>query len=82
QHVIAHVNVQHDCPTRGCAPTALVHVRQEREETKTAHRRVAHTDNLHFIVNTASLHNYTHLKDVIPADLHAPLPAIDDVECV
>ncbi|KAJ6563201.1 hypothetical protein B0H10DRAFT_1657198, partial [Mycena sp. CBHHK59/15] len=52
------VNLQHDCYHGKCGPHSSVPVQQEREATTITRARIKHTDDVRFIVNTASLHNY------------------------
>ncbi|KAJ7118420.1 hypothetical protein C8R43DRAFT_1099217 [Mycena crocata] len=41
----------------------------EREKTSITRPRIKHTDDIHFIVNTASLHNYQQILSAIPTSL-------------
>ncbi|KAJ6626754.1 hypothetical protein B0H10DRAFT_2161530 [Mycena sp. CBHHK59/15] len=63
------VNLQHDCSFGKCGANGSVYVRQEREMTWITRTRIAHTNDSHFIVNTASLHNYREISLAIPRSL-------------
>lgn len=51
------VNLQHDCYSQSCS-LAQIPVRQEREVTQHTRSSVAHSDTIHYILNTHSLHNH------------------------
>ncbi|KAJ7674196.1 hypothetical protein B0H17DRAFT_844481, partial [Mycena rosella] len=65
------VNLQHDCSSGKCGAHDTAPVMQEREMTRITRPRIWHTNNLRFIVNTSSLHNYRQISKAIPASLEA-----------
>ncbi|KAF8868695.1 hypothetical protein BD779DRAFT_1459482 [Infundibulicybe gibba] len=75
--ILCAVNVQHDCLNGKCNGIKTVPVTQERLEAKKTQRTVVHSDLNAFILNTHSLHNYKHIRAVIPPHL-APEPLAED----
>lgn len=66
---MSSVNLQHDCHRGQCDTSGTQILHQEREAT-TRHRNIVkHADNIHFIVNTHSLHNYRYIARAIPLHL-------------
>lgn len=67
--IICATNVQHDCSRGRCMLDKPKHLYQERE--KTSHQRmiVSHSDDLFYILNTQSLHNYQIRSSLIPHHL-------------
>ncbi|KAJ7476792.1 hypothetical protein FB451DRAFT_1461207 [Mycena latifolia] len=74
------VNLQHDCHFGKCAPhnSVSVSILQEREATKTTRARIRHSDDDHFIVNTASLHNYHQISSAIPSSIAVHSFTVED----
>ncbi|KAF7983983.1 hypothetical protein HWV62_17448 [Athelia sp. TMB] len=67
--IICAVNLQHDCSRGRCAAAKTKDVYQEREKTTQQKLQIAHSDNVHYILNTQSLHNYRALSELIPYHL-------------
>ncbi|KAJ7622706.1 hypothetical protein B0H17DRAFT_1151594 [Mycena rosella] len=87
QHVVvlpedieSAVNLQHDCHSGKCGPHSSVSVSilQEREATSITRARIRHSDDDHFIVNTASLHNYRQISSAIPTSIGTHSFSVDD----
>ncbi|KAI0703118.1 hypothetical protein C8Q76DRAFT_585447, partial [Earliella scabrosa] len=68
-NVLCVVNVQHDCSSAGCADTATVAVRQEREVSAATREIIQHSMTNMYILNTHSIHNYKDINDAIPPQL-------------
>ncbi|KAJ7193158.1 hypothetical protein GGX14DRAFT_537656 [Mycena pura] len=71
-------SAQHDCRLANCQPTGSRAVIQEREITSQTISLLAHTDDDHFIVNMAALHNSTLLRRALPRALTVPRPLYTD----
>jgi hypothetical protein len=69
QDIISAVNLQHDCHRGACGTTGTQALYEEREITTLSRTVVAHTDSEHYIVNTASLHNYAQIASALPSHL-------------
>ncbi|KAJ7729682.1 hypothetical protein DFH07DRAFT_994762, partial [Mycena maculata] len=54
-------SVQHDCRKGNCQPTIIQKEFQEREETDRNVSLIQHSDDDHFIINMAGLHNFVKL---------------------
>ncbi|KAF7982629.1 hypothetical protein HWV62_27053 [Athelia sp. TMB] len=67
--IICAVNLQHDCSRGQCATAKTKDVYQEREKTTQQKLQIAHSDNIHYILNTQSLHNYRALFELVPHHL-------------
>ncbi|KAJ7230002.1 hypothetical protein GGX14DRAFT_344444 [Mycena pura] len=59
-------SVQHDCRKGKCLPAVVGKQRQEREETDLDRKLITHSDDDHFIINMAGLHNFDRLCRVLP----------------
>ena len=69
QDVVCTVNVQHDCIASGCNKTHDIPVVQERVQTSKTRSIARHEASRHFVLNVHSLHNYQHIKAVVPPHL-------------
>ncbi len=78
QKILFIVNVQHNCIESGCSDSDTREVFQERMKTKMTERVIKHTDNGKFILNMHALHNAAHIRKVLPRNLTAPKPYIQD----
>ncbi|KAJ7796420.1 hypothetical protein B0H14DRAFT_2390719, partial [Mycena olivaceomarginata] len=74
QAVMFNFSAAHDCRLVQCAPTALRHVMQERQETSRTIQLLEHGDDEHFVINMAGLHNATLLRRNLPVALTVPRP--------
>ncbi|KAJ7827162.1 hypothetical protein B0H14DRAFT_3721679 [Mycena olivaceomarginata] len=74
QAVMFNFSAAHDCHLVQCAPTALRHVMQERQETSRTIQLLEHGDDEHFVINMAGLHNATLLRRNLPVALTVPRP--------
>ncbi|KAJ7494096.1 hypothetical protein FB451DRAFT_1011998, partial [Mycena latifolia] len=63
------VNLQHDCHSGKCGPHDSAAILQEREATTITRVRIKHADDIRFVVNMASLHNYRQIRAAVPASL-------------
>ncbi|KAL6301131.1 hypothetical protein BKA93DRAFT_701737, partial [Sparassis latifolia] len=72
------LNVQHDCCTCTCQPTASRPILQEREVTGRVTRTIFHNEDSRFIINTHALHNSHLLRRCLPCALTAPRPLIEN----
>ncbi|KAF7362700.1 hypothetical protein MVEN_00619300 [Mycena venus] len=78
--IMFNFSVAHDCRLVKCAPTALRHVIQERQETSQTMQLLEHGDDDHFVINMAGLHNTTLLRRSLPVALTVPRPLYLDRE--
>ncbi|KAF7344774.1 hypothetical protein MVEN_01638400 [Mycena venus] len=78
--IMFNFSVAHDCRLVKCAPTALRHVIQERQETSQTMQLLEHGDDDHFVINMAGLHNTTLLRCSLPVTLTVPRPLYLDRE--
>ncbi|KAK7028584.1 hypothetical protein R3P38DRAFT_2776286 [Favolaschia claudopus] len=62
-------SVQHDCRMGNCKPNAVRPVVQEREETNRTMTLIQHSDDDHFVINMAGLHNFVHVCRSLPRAL-------------
>ncbi|KAF7965722.1 hypothetical protein HWV62_42165 [Athelia sp. TMB] len=67
--IICAVNLQHDCSRGQCAAAKTKDVYQEREKITQQKLQIAHSDTIHYILNTQSLHNYRALSELVPHHL-------------
>ncbi|KAJ7780397.1 hypothetical protein B0H14DRAFT_3095767 [Mycena olivaceomarginata] len=74
QAVMFNFSAAHDCRLVQCAPTALRHVMQERQETSRTIQLLEHGDDEHFVINMAGLHNATLLRRNLPVAFTVPRP--------
>ncbi|KAJ7207880.1 hypothetical protein GGX14DRAFT_567183 [Mycena pura] len=62
-------SVQHDCRKGKCLPVVIGKQIQERQETTLDRQLIHHTDDDHFIINMAGLHNFVELIRILPKHL-------------
>jgi hypothetical protein len=62
-------SVQHDCRKGSCKPSIIRKEVQEREETHRTTMLIKHSDDDHFIILMAGLHNFVHVCRVLPRSL-------------
>ncbi|KAF8599211.1 hypothetical protein BDV93DRAFT_415140, partial [Ceratobasidium sp. AG-I] len=67
--VMGTINLQHRCAHSKCTPNGKRVVRQERQESGVTLSIMNHTDDLHFVVNTFSLHNYKLISRLVHCHL-------------
>lgn len=79
QDILCTVNVQHDCHHGGCLPTRSVPRIQECTPTSQSRMLLKHSDQTHFVLNTASLHNHEHIASALPTSLRHYSFKVDDV---
>jgi len=60
----------HDCSVGKCSATRDTPLRQERLQATRTRQSLEHVDDIHYILNTHSLHNYQYIKDAVPPDLY------------
>ncbi|KAJ7847525.1 hypothetical protein B0H13DRAFT_2255356 [Mycena leptocephala] len=72
--ILFYFSVQHDCRLADFQPTALRRVVQERQETSQTAALIAHTDDDHFCINMAAIHNATLVRRTLPIALTVPRP--------
>ncbi|KAJ7243675.1 hypothetical protein C8J57DRAFT_1031765, partial [Mycena rebaudengoi] len=65
------VNLQHNCHHGRCGSTSSTPIIQEREKTSQTRSAILHTNDVHFIVNTSSLHNYSQISAATPPSLRS-----------
>ncbi|KAJ8583171.1 hypothetical protein M405DRAFT_722199, partial [Rhizopogon salebrosus TDB-379] len=63
------VNLQHNCIDSQCTDTLQQTVCQERIETFRTKPIIHHKSTLNYFVNAYSIHNYDHIRLVIPETL-------------
>jgi hypothetical protein len=71
QDVESTVNLQHDCHHGHCGPTGSTPIIQEREKTSRTRSVILHSNDVRFIVNTSSLHNYSQISAATPPSLRS-----------
>ncbi|KAJ7863928.1 hypothetical protein B0H13DRAFT_1559301, partial [Mycena leptocephala] len=62
-------SVQHDCRKGSCKPSIIRKEVQEREETHRTTMLIKHSDDDHFIILMAGLHNFINVCRVLPRSL-------------
>lgn len=72
------LNVQHDCYGRRCGLEQQAR-QQEREKTELARDVIKHSDAIHYVLNTHSLHNYKAISDFTTL-LSSPPPILAEGE--
>ncbi|KAG9087699.1 hypothetical protein FRC06_002418 [Ceratobasidium sp. 370] len=65
QNVLGVINLQHRCAFAACTDAGRVIVRQERQDTNITRNTIQHTDNVNFVVNIHSMHNYKLIKELL-----------------
>lgn len=63
-------NVQHNCRHAKCTADGKESLRQERETTSRARSVVRHRDQVNFVLNTHSLHNYQYIRHALSSFPH------------
>ncbi|KAJ7183079.1 hypothetical protein B0H12DRAFT_1040514, partial [Mycena haematopus] len=71
-------SAQHDCWRGNCQPTIARKEVQERQETDRNTSLINHSDDDHFIINMAALHNFVKLCRALPRALTELRPLFDD----
>ncbi|KAJ7256585.1 hypothetical protein C8J57DRAFT_1649924 [Mycena rebaudengoi] len=71
EDVESTVNLQHDCHHGHCGPTGSTPIIQEREKTSRTRSVILHSNDMRFIVNTSSLHNYSQISAATPPSLRS-----------
>ncbi|KAF7293432.1 FAD-binding-3 domain-containing protein [Mycena indigotica] len=71
-------SVQHDCRRGRCSPVVSGRERQEREETTREKSLIQHGDDDFFVLNLSSLHNFVHLRRILPRSLTTLKPIYPD----
>ncbi|KAJ7738439.1 hypothetical protein B0H14DRAFT_2638483 [Mycena olivaceomarginata] len=72
------ISVQHDCREGDCQPTVVHKEFQEREETSRNVSLIKHSNDDHFVINMAGLHNFVKLCRALPRDLTDLQPLFPD----
>ncbi|EIW74160.1 hypothetical protein CONPUDRAFT_18304, partial [Coniophora puteana RWD-64-598 SS2] len=67
--ILSSVNIQHDCHAVGCQASGVQHIAQERELTMRTRSVIQHADDINFVINVYSLHNYKTIRDALPLHL-------------
>lgn len=73
-------SVQHDCRKGKCQPAVVGKHFQEREATDLDRKLIVHSDDDHFVINMAALHNFAELRRVLPQALTQLKPLRTDRE--
>ncbi|OAV88755.1 hypothetical protein PTTG_28931 [Puccinia triticina 1-1 BBBD Race 1] len=79
--VQACINVQHNCKRGNCPIKNTQPAQIERQETEIKTAQVEHTDNRHFVINTASFHDPFQHHQISQTDL-PQISNQDMVQCV
>ncbi|KAI6008549.1 hypothetical protein EDC04DRAFT_2581982, partial [Pisolithus marmoratus] len=67
--LVCVVNIQHNCIDSKCAGSIYSTVHQERSETMQTWTVICHEPTCKFLLNTYSIHNYTHIIATLPLSL-------------
>ncbi|KIN97721.1 hypothetical protein M404DRAFT_98196, partial [Pisolithus tinctorius Marx 270] len=67
--VICIVNVQHNCVDLKCASFVNHAICQERSKTTQVQKAIHHEPTRKYLLNTYSIHNYTHIRRALPPSL-------------
>ncbi|KAJ7189318.1 hypothetical protein GGX14DRAFT_580795 [Mycena pura] len=73
-------SVQHNCRKGQCKPAVIGKECQEREETGRDRKLIKHSDDDHFILNMAGLHNFVRLLRTLPRSLTDIKPLYTEAE--
>ncbi|KAG9093298.1 hypothetical protein FRC06_011576 [Ceratobasidium sp. 370] len=65
QNILGVINIQHRCAFAGCTDTGRVAIRQERQDTNVMRNAIQHQDDINFVVNTHSMHNYKLILELL-----------------
>ncbi|KAG8701329.1 hypothetical protein FRC08_004137 [Ceratobasidium sp. 394] len=65
QDILGVINLQHRCDFAACTDKGQVVIRQERRDTSATQKAIQHTDDVHFVVNTHSMHNYKLITELL-----------------
>ncbi|KAH7931055.1 hypothetical protein BV22DRAFT_999145, partial [Leucogyrophana mollusca] len=69
EKIVCAVNIQHNCIDSQCIDTSQKKARQEHFETSKTTTIITHKPTVHYLLNTYSIHNYTHIRSVVPENL-------------
>ncbi|KAG8719357.1 hypothetical protein FRC08_003023 [Ceratobasidium sp. 394] len=65
QNILGVINLQHRCAFAACADDGRVFIRQERQDTSATQKVIRHTDDVNFVINTHSMHNYKLVTELL-----------------
>ncbi|KAG8700053.1 hypothetical protein FRC08_004958 [Ceratobasidium sp. 394] len=65
QDILGVINLQHRCAFAACTDDGQVIIRQERQDTSATQKAIRHTDDIDFVVNTHSMHNYKLITELL-----------------